>query len=277
MQKVAIIGCGYVGLAVARRWHPIFQVTTTTTRAERVPDLESVSHQVCVLQGSDESGLRSLLQDQQVVLLSVGARRADAYESTYLGTAKALVTALQDAPSVQQVIYTSSYAVYGDRGGQWVDETTPVAPANRNGEILAETEQVLLGAASDRRRICVFRLGGIYGPGRELIKIFRGVAGTTRPGNGTDAANWIHLADIVGAIDFARQHQLDGIFNLVCDRPLTTKDLLDQICTAYGLPPVSWDPSQASLRPYNARVSNQKVRSVGYSFLYPEIVATTPA
>jgi len=120
---------------------------------------------------------------------------------------KPLASVLKQVHSVRQLIYTGSYAVYGDREGAWVDEASPVAPANPNGQILCETEQVLLSASSDDS-VCILRLGGIYGPRRELVKIFGRVAGTIRPGNGEDATNWIHLDDIVAAIKFARQHRL---------------------------------------------------------------------
>lgn len=265
-----IIGCGYVGKAVARLWKQEgLTVTATTTSVPRIAELEAIADRAILVNGSDRETLRSALADQQVVLLSVGAPNSDAYETTYLRTAKTLVQALGD--TVEQVIYTGSYAVYGDRQADWVTEATPIAPATRNGEILAETEQLLLGAATAHRRICIFRLGGIYGPGRELIKIFRRAAGTTRPGDGSDASNWVHLDDIVGAIDFARRHRLQGIYNLVQDVPLTTGELLDRLLTAHQLPPVSWDTSQSSTRPYNAKVSNRKLRQAGYQFLYPEI------
>ena len=274
LTNATIIGCGYVGKAVAQRWRSTLTVTATTTTPDRVAALESVAQRVQVVQGNDEEGVRSLLQDQAVVLLSVGAPHATAYEETYLQTAKTLVAVLKDVPTVQQVIYTGSYAVYGDRQGAWVDETSEIAPANRNGELLAETEQVLLSAASDSLKVCVLRLGGIYGPGRELTKIFRRAAGTTRPGNGEDAANWVHLDDIVGAIDFARQQSLTGLYNLVGTVPTTTGVLLERLFTAHGLPNVTWDASQPSTRPYNARVSNQKLREAGYQFLYPQILET---
>lgn len=274
MTNAVILGCGYVGKAVACRWSGNFALTATTTSASRVSELEAWVNRVVIVRGDDEVGLRSLLHNQQVVVLAVGAPNADAYEETYLQTAKTLVATLPDAPSVTQIIYTGSYAVYGDRNGQWVDETTPIAPANRNGDILAETEQVLLSASTDQRKVCIFRLGGIYGPGRELKKIFQRAAGTTRPGAGTDATNWIHLEDIVGAIAFAQRHHLTGIYNLVGTVPITTQELLERVCTANHLPPVIWDASQPSRRPYNARVSNQKLRNAGYKFIYPEIQET---
>jgi nucleoside-diphosphate-sugar epimerase len=249
-------------------------VTATTTTVARLADLQQLADRALVIRGSDAAAMRSLLQDQQVVLLSVGAPNADAYEETYLNTAKNLAAVLKDSPSVQQVIYTGSYAVYGDRGGEWVTETTPIAPTNRKAELLAETEQVLLNAAHDSLKVCVLRLGGIYGPGRELVKIFRRAAGSVRPGTGEDASNWVYLDDIVGAIVFAQQHSLNGIYNLVSTVPPTTKELLDRIFTAHHLPLASWDTTQAGFRPYNARVSNQKLRDAGYEFIYPEIQET---
>ena len=118
------------------------------------------------------------------------------------------------------------------------------------------------------------RLGGIYGAGRELIKIFQGSAGSVRAGTGNEATNWIHIDDIVGAIAFAQQRTLSGIYNLVGTVPLTTQELLDRVFTAHHLPLATWDGSQSSTRSYNARVSNQKLRDAGYKFIYPEIQET---
>jgi nucleoside-diphosphate-sugar epimerase len=273
LTNAVILGCGYVGRSLAPCWRQTMTVTATTTTVDRLAELQLLADRAMVVKGNDEAAVRSLLHDQQVLLVSVGAPNANAYEETYLNTAKTVVAALKES-SVQQVIYTSSYAVYGDRGGDWVDETTPVLPLNQKAEILAETEQVLLSAAQDSLKVCVLRLGGIYGAGRELVKIFGRAAGSVRPGTGKEASNWIHIDDIVGAIAFAQQHHLNGIYNLVGTVPLTTQELLDRVFTAYNLPLATWDSSQSSSRSYNARVSNQKLRDAGYQFIYPEIQET---
>jgi nucleoside-diphosphate-sugar epimerase len=273
-MNVAIIGCGYVGKAIAHHWRQNlgFNVTATTTTPERVATLADVAQQVVVVKGDDSAALLSVLQDQETVLLSVGAKGADVYEQTYLHTAQTLVSVLKQAPTVRQVIYTGSYAVYGDREGAWVDEVSPVAPANANGQILAQTEQVLLSASSDELNVCILRLGGIYGPNRELVKIFGRVAGTTRSGDGSDATNWIHLEDIVAAIEFVRKHRLQGIYNLVDDAHLTTGELLDKVFEQHHLPKVIWDASQKSDRPYNAKVKNQKIKDAGYQLIHPQMI-----
>ncbi|WP_375510814.1 SDR family oxidoreductase [uncultured Nostoc sp.] len=272
-MNVAIIGCGYVGYKVAQYWQEKedFVVSVTTTSSERVPALKSVSQRVVVTRGNDLDSLKSVLHDQDVVLLSVGAKGAEVYEETYLQTAQTLVSSLQQVPSVKQLIYTGSYAVYGDRNGVWVDEETPLAPANLNAQILRKTEDVLLSASSENLRVCIFRLGGIYGPGRELVKIFSRYSGTTRPG-GEDVTNWIHLDDIVGAIEFARHRRLQGIYNLVDDAHLTSRDLLDSLFEKHNLPKVIWDTSIKSTRPYNAWVSNEKLKEAGYQLIHPQMI-----
>ncbi|MEI2583127.1 SDR family oxidoreductase [Scytonema sp. PRP1] len=273
-MNVAIIGCGYVGCAVAQFWQQkmTFVVTATTTTPERVPELQTVAQQVVVVQGNDSDLLKSVLRNQDVVLLSIGAKSADVYEETYLHTAQTLASVLKQIPSVQQLIYTGSYAVYGDRNGAWVDEESLIAPAHQNGQILSDTEQVLLSASSENLRVCILRLGGIYGPGRELVKIFGRYAGTTRPGNGKDTTNWIHLDDIIGGIRFARRNRLQGIYNLVDDAHLTTGELLDRVCETHNLPKVKWDSSQESKRPYNAKVSNKKIKDAGYKLIHPQMI-----
>ncbi|MBN3872396.1 SDR family oxidoreductase [Nostoc sp. JL33] len=273
-MNVAIIGCGYVGYKVAQYWKQKmgFVVSATTTSPERIPALESVSQRVVVTRGNDLDSLKSVLQNQDVVLLSVGAKGGEVYEETYLQTAQSLVSSLQQIKSVKQLIYTGSYAVYGDRNGVWVDEETPLAPANLNAQILRKTEDVLLSASSENLRVCIFRLGGIYGAGRELLKIFSRYSGATRPGNGEDITNWIHLDDIVGAIEFARHRRLQGIYNLVDDAHLTSRDLLECLFEKHNLPKVKWDTSIKSTRPYNAWVSNEKLKEAGYQLIHPQMI-----
>lgn len=272
MTKITIIGCGYVGTAIARYWERLgFSVTVTTTTPEKVKTLKSVSSKVAVVQGNDPISLESVIKNAEIVLLSVGAKGGNSYVETYLETAKTLVSVLEKVSSVKQLIYTSSYSVYGDRQGGEVDENSPVSPVTDQAKILIETEQIIQSAVNSSHRVCILRLGGIYGEERELIKIFGRVAGTVRPGNGKEVTNWIHLEDIVSAIEFARQQQLSGIYNLVDDAHITTGELFQRLFKKHNLPPITWDSSQKSLRPYNVTVSNQKIKDAGYSLIHPQM------
>ncbi|MEB3180374.1 MAG: SDR family oxidoreductase [Nostocaceae cyanobacterium] len=278
-MKVAIIGCGYAGSAIARHLREKlgYMVTATTTSPERVPELEEIAQRVVVAKGDDEASLLSAVENQDAVLLSVSPIAdqqvdADGYKETFLYTAKNLVTVLQQTKSVKQLIYTGSCAVYGDRNGEWVTEESPTVPGNQHGEILLETEQVLLSAETQDLKVCLLRLGAIYGPGREIKERFSRFAGTTRPGDGNNFTNWVHLDDIVSTVEFALNQQLQGIYNLVNDVPLTTRELFDRMCEVYGLPPVEWDASQPRTRSNNRRVSNHKLKEAGYKLIHRDIV-----
>jgi nucleoside-diphosphate-sugar epimerase len=80
----------------------------------------------------------------------------------------------------------------------------------------------------------------------------------------------VHRDDVVGGLTFALENRLQGIYNLVGDVSLSSRELLDRIFETHNLPQVSWDESP-SVRPYNARVSNQKIKVAGYQFVHPEI------
>ncbi|AMA08681.1 SDR family oxidoreductase [Picosynechococcus sp. PCC 73109] len=273
-MKIAIIGCGYVGQAIAKQWTTAgHQVTVTTTTPEKVSQLQGIAHQVKVLSGDQPEALQELCEGQDVILLAVGSKgRTEAnYRQAYLKTAQNLAQALTHNDTVKQVIYTSSYAIVGNHHGAWVDEKTSDKPPHVFAEILLATEQTLKAIATDARQVCILRLGGIYGEGREIKKIFQRAMGQVRPGDGSEYGNWIHLADIVAAIEFAQIHNLSGLFNLVCDEPLPRRELLSRLAEKYALAPVRWDASQPSDRPLNVRVSNQKLKNLGFTFRHPTI------
>lgn len=267
-MKVAIIGCGYVGTAVAERWRAQgLDVLVTTTREERVNALSKVASRVEVLVGTDRDRLKSALLDRQIVLLCVASKRGASYADTYLKTAQTVAEVLPHTP-VEQLIYTSSCSVYGQHNGAWVSELMPPMPMTDNGKIIEHTEETLLAATSPQRKVCVLRLGGIYGPDRTLEKIYGRAAGTTRLGKGEEGTNWVHLNDIVGGIEWARAQQLSGLYNLVQEEVPTVKALIAGVCDRYQLAPVKWDETQPSTRK-NVRISNAKIKRTGYEFVHP--------
>ena len=279
LKKRAIIGCGYVGTALASYWSQKqdHRVTVTTTRQERVGELEQLANQVVVMKGQDSQAVRSLLPEQDTIVLSIAPISdrqvsAEVYRQTYVPTAKNLVAALKNAPTVKQLIYLSSSSVYGDKKGEWVDETSPVETDGEYSQVLCETERILLDAASEDLKVTILRLGGIYGPKREMMRRFSRIAGKTIPGSGDTFTCWIHLDDIVGAVDFLCERRLGGIYNLVNDFNCTIRELCDRILDQQGLERAVWDTSQPNYRNLNARISNKKIKAAGYKLLHPETI-----
>ena len=234
-MKLAIIGCGYVGSAVACLWHqPDNELIVTTTTPSKVNELEAIASKVVVLTGNDLESLKQVVADRDVVLLSVGSkqRTPDLYRQAYLETARNVVTAIKATPGKQQLIYTSSYGIINSNSGETIDETVVINPKDEFGEILHQTEVLL---SETEVKTCILRLAGIYGPGRELIKIFRRVAGTTRPGTGEYYTNWVHLEDIARGINFAKDKQLEGIYHLNSDEFITIKEFFRRLFEAHNL------------------------------------------
>jgi nucleoside-diphosphate-sugar epimerase len=276
-ENITILGCGYVGTALAEYWQEQGHlVTGTTTSPDRLALLSETVSTAVVMKGNDLR-VSSVLEDRNTLVVSVaptGFQAADeaSYAETYLATARNLANALSDADNIKQVIYLSSCSVYGDRQGAWVEETTPIDSLEHKSQLIYEAEQTILQAATDRQKVCVLRLGGIYGPGRELVSMFGGLAGMTMPGKGDRFINWIHRDDIVGAIEFARLNELNGIYNLVDDSQLTIKEQVERVCDRYHLPPVHWDAAKLSLQRKSLQVSNQKLKAAGYDLIHPQIL-----
>lgn len=278
-MRITIVGCGYVGMALARHWRqdPALRLTLTSTREERRPQLAPLAERVEVLQAGDPSGLRHALEGAEAAVLCqapTGNRlvSADDYGATYRDSFAALAQVIDELPELRQIVYTASCSVYGDAGGAWVDETTPASPRDDHGQVLLESEELLARCRAPGCRVCVLRLGGIHGPGRELGDRFRRLAGSTRPGDGRQHSSCIHRDDVVGAIAAAIIGGWDGVVNLVDDEPLPVAALLDRVLTASGLEPVRWDPAAATgTLPADRRVSNRRLHQLGYRLLHPQL------
>ena len=279
LEKIAIIGCGYLGTAASRYWYQQkgYSVTATTTRQERVTELEEVAQNVVVMKGDNSQAMQLVVQNHDTVVLSIAPisdRQVDAqiYRETYIPTVNNLVAALKENPCVKQVIYLSSCSVYGNKKGEWVDETSPIDTNSEYNQVLCDAEQTLFDSASENVKVCLLRLGGIYGPKRELTKRFARIAGKTIPGSGETFTSWIHLEDIIAAMDFLCHKRLGGIYNLVNDFNMTIRELSNLVCDREGLARVIWDDTKPSYRFLNARVSNQKIKAAGYKLIHPETI-----
>ncbi len=279
-MRITIIGSGFLGSALAHhlRQQGHHQITLTTTSPERLQVLETLAHRAVLLQAGDPQALLAALADAEVAIFCqapTGLQQVDtdAYRATYIDPFTTLQGLLPQLPQLAQIVYTGSGSVYGDAAGGWVDEAVAVQPRDGHGQVLWEAEQLLQACRSPRRRVCVLRLGALYGPGRELIPRLSRLAGTTRPGAGQVYCSWLHRDDAVGAIHAAVQGGWDDTVNVVDDEPCTVADLMERLVTATGLEPVCWQEDQpVSPAMSNRRVSNRRLHELGYRLAHPRIV-----
>lgn len=183
----------------------------------------------------------------------------------------------QAASRLDWVGYLSTTGVYGDAKGGWVDEETPTAPGTIRGRRRVEAERAWGAIAG--LPLHVFRLAGIYGPGRGPFEKIRN--GTARriikPGQ---VFSRIHVEDIARALHASMTNPQPGaIYNLCDDDPAPPQDVLAHAADLLGLPhPPAVDFEEAELGPMarsfyseSKRVSNRRIKeALGLELAYPD-------
>jgi len=165
--------------------------------------------------------------------------------------------------------------VYGDRGGAWVDEETPLEPTIARTDRRARAEAAWLASGLP---VHIFRLAGIYGPGRNAVRQL--LDGTARrivkPGQ---VFSRIHVEDIASVLEasMARPHP-GRIYNVCDDEPAPPQDVVAFAAELLGVPPPAEEPYEtAALSPMarsfyrdNRRVRNERIKSeLGVRLAYP--------
>lgn len=168
--------------------------------------------------------------------------------------------------------YLSSTGVYGDTGGAWVDESAPIGPGRRSARSEAD-----LGWQGLGRPAHIFRLPGIYGPGRSVLeRIDEGRARMIDlPGQ---VFSRIHVDDIVSGV-IAGMGGPPGVYNLADDMPCPQNEVVAHGCALLGLSPLplqsldgaGLSPAARAFYAENRRIANGKAkRLLGWAPLYPD-------
>lgn len=209
-----VIGAGYTGLAIAASARAAGWQVAITTRGQPCPGQVAFADHAAFASATHLVMTAPPGEDGDPAWASHGA-------------------ALRAAP-LQWVGYLSTTGVYGDRGGAWVDETTAPSPGQPRSRrrLAAEQQWQALPCAVD-----VFRIGGIYGPGRSALDDMR--EGTAkRVVKAGHSFSRIHRDDIARTC-VAAMERPDGhrILHLVDDEPAPAADVTTEAARLLGLPP----------------------------------------
>lgn len=179
------------------------------------------------------------------------------------------------APRLRWAGYLSTTGVYGDRHGEWVDETSPLAPSTARGarRLAAERAWSALGLP-----LHIFRLAGIYGPGRnQLVSVLDGTAKRiVKPGQ---VFSRIHVDDIAGVLEASIARPDPGrAYNVCDDEPCPPQDVVAFAARLLKRPPppeIAFDdadlsPMARSFYADSKRVANRRIKEeLGYRLIYP--------
>ena len=182
-------------------------------------------------------------------------------------------------PNIEWIGYLSTTGVYGDRGGDFVDETSLIQPSSKRGQRRARAERQWLDLyESYGLPVHVFRLAGIYGPGRNALDSVRAGAARriNKPGH---AFSRVHVDDIAQTlIASINQPHPGAIYNIADDYPAASQEVIAYTCELLGQPvPPLLDYASADLAPItmsfyseNKRVRNDKIKDeLGVRLKYP--------
>lgn len=268
-----VFGCGYSASAFVERLDPSRIAGVTTRSAEKAASFAA-------------RGLRPFLFDGEVPGEGIDAALA---RTTHLLVSIApgaagdpVLRQYRDAiargcPKLAWIGYLSTVGVYGDHGGAWVDEETDLAPVSVRSRERVEAERLWAVIAEERGvPLAILRLSGVYGPGRNAMVNLR--EGKARRLVKTDQVfNRIHVADIAGALSLLAGGKVGGVFNVTDDEPAPPQDVVEHAARLVGAPvPPEIDFETAELSPMarsfygeNKRVSNARLKRLGYLFEYP--------
>ena len=262
-MRLLIFGLGYCGTAIANAAREAGFAATAVARQPPGPDTVPFDAATTVVAAATH-------------LLSTVP--PDAHSDPVLAR---YADAIATAPHLRWIGYLSSTVVYGDRDGGWVDEDTPPEPSQERGHrrLAAETAWSMLSAA---HAVDVFRLAGIYGPGRSAFDdLYSGRARRIiKPGH---AFGRIHRDDIAGAVLAAtRQSVAPGrrTFNLNDDEPAESAGVLEEAARLLhkpAPPAIAFADAEPMMSPMarsfwaeNRKVASHKTQAaLGYAWRHP--------
>jgi nucleoside-diphosphate-sugar epimerase len=267
MQRILIAGCGYVGQATADLFHAAgWDVEAWTNSEESAATLSNKPYRVCQVDITqrDQVAKRPGTFDAVVHCASSRGGGVEHYRQIYLNGARNLL----DRFVGTKMLFTSSTSVYAQRDGSWVTEESATKPAHETGRVLLETEKLVLDRGGT-----IARLAGIYGPARSalLSKILAGTA-VIDPENDR-FVNQVHRDDIASGLFLlvSRKWQKSQIYNVGDDEPMLQSDCYRWLAQRLNrpLPPIRKLTAQRKRGDTNKRVSNAKLRSLGWTPEYP--------
>jgi nucleoside-diphosphate-sugar epimerase len=272
-MRLLIFGMGYTAQAMLDEWPADWpcDVVVTTRSLEKARALADSGLTARIFPGDD---LSDDLSTATHVLITAGP--SDGRDPVLAHMREAFLR----ATSLKWVGYLSTTGVYGDHGGGWVDETTPLTPSTARGRARVAAEAEWQSLFRDHGvPLHIFRLAGIYGPGRGPFAKVR--AGTARrivkPGQ---VFSRCHVADIAQVlIASMRQPSPGRAYNVCDDDPAPPQDVIAYAAKLLNLPlPPEIPFNEAELSPMarsfyaeSKRVRNDRIKKeLGVTLRYPD-------
>lgn len=242
-KKIGIIGCGWLGLPLAKSLiqdqYTVLGTTTSDSRMELLKKAGITPFAIALRDKGIEGNIENFLSELDLLIINVPPQlRSDPKES-YIKKMLHLYDKIKNT-SLKRIIFISSTSVYGDITGT-VTEDSPTRPNTESGRQLLAVENILLN--DGERNTNIIRFGGLIGPSRHPVTYLAGKSDLT---NGDDQVNLIHLDDCIGIIKLIINGNWENkVINGVYPLHPTKESYYTQEAIKRGLlPPIYAKPSK---------------------------------
>lgn len=213
MTKISILGCGWLGLPLAKALvKNEYLVSGSTTSIEKIAVLQNAGIEPFLLALSENKttgNLTEFLENSEILIIDVPPKLRGSETENFVSKIKNIIPFIEKS-AVQKVLFISSTSVYNDVD-VYVTEETIARPATESGKQLLETEQLLQNNINFKTTI--LRFGGLIGEDRHPVKF---LAGRENLENPNAPINLIHQEDCIGIINaILSQHVWAETFNAV--------------------------------------------------------------
>lgn len=255
-----IAGCGYVGQRLAAQLRDRFDITALVRSNEKAATLERQGLKTAVIDLDRVRAGASIperLDQEAIVYLAPPPAQGE----SDLRLDRFLHLAIVPPKTF---VYMSTTGVYGNAGGQFVDESTPVMPLTDRARRRVSAEEMTRVWCHERRvRRVVLRVPGIYGPERLPLERLRKSEPVVRPED-AGISNRIHVDDLVTACIAAIENkEARGVYNATDGNSISSTAFVDMVAKLTGLPcppRVSMEEAQLTFSPERLSFLNESRR-----------------
>lgn len=267
MTQISILGCGWLGLPLAKALlENGFSVKGSTTSNEKISILKNSGiqpHLITLSENETIGSLNDFLETSKILIIDVPPKLRGSSTENFVSKIKNVIPFIEKS-SVENVLFISSTSVYGE-DNLVVTEETELNPDTESGKQLAQAEQLL--QSNPNFRTTILRFGGLIGEDRHPIKF---LAGKTNLDNPNAPINLIHQDDCVGIIQkIIELNSWNETFNAVTPFHPSRKEYYTQKAVDLNLELPEFNVENSS---FGKTISSSKIETIlEYVFVKPNL------
>ena len=263
MTQISILGCGWLGLPLAKALIANgFTVKGSTTSESKLAILEKSGIQPFLIALSEDKTIGNFtdfLKNSSVLIIDVPPKLRGSEKENFVAKIKNVIPYIEKS-TIENVLFVSSTSVYGE-ANDTITEETIAKPDTESGKQLLEVESLL--QSNSNFKTTILRFGGLIGEDRNPTKFMAGKVNIENPAT---PINFIHQEDCIGIIlKIIATNSWEEIYNGVCPFHPTRETYYTQKATELGLPLPQFDHSTPSNK--KLILSNKVENVLRYSYI----------